>query len=536
MTRRGWILALGAGLCGGLPACQTPLGKSALERDEIVAAPADPQPKAATAEPSSPYAEIPHQEKRDYSAKGMAQAEDSGPVSPYSSLSHPTTSGTATKAAAISAEAKLDSLLAVVKKPAPTVPVDPPPPDPPTWNVDMPSPTPYVASRNQPPLPTPQFNLVSTVKKNSVSPYAAPANQYLVAALNQIPTSDSGLTSPYPTISSQVGRNPVGRTPVRNSESLSPYAEVPNALPAPLMDISARASHATSERATSQAPAIKNDNDTPASRVDSPPKIQQTNFPREDLNFHNIDETPAASGPEADLGLPNDSSASSADLPISRKEDEPPIGKALYAFLCKRPEEAVKWIKRYDEPNQELILRILPLIARIPDRDLTRADAEKGIAILEEFGNVIGLPTTGELAIGKLCLCKRIKTFGDYEPFSEDHQFQPRDLVWIYAEVRNFTTKHLDLGNGEMVYETRLMTTARITNAAGTREWPLPFDRPFGPDRSRSLRRDYWDNLSFNVPDLPPGSYTLWLKVVDEPTGRFKDRPVDFQVVPARGS
>src|SRR5207244_6574248 len=129
------------------------------------------------------------------------------------------------------------------------------------------------------------------------------------------------------------------------------------------------------------------------------------------------------------------------------------------------------------------IIRFLAHIVRIPERELTRADADKATAILEDLYNLFNLPAEGDLAISKLCLCKHIKTFGDYEPFPEDHQFQPRDLVWIYAEVRNFSSARRDLGNGEIVYETRLKTTARITNDAGMREWPLQFDRRCETDR-----------------------------------------------------
>ena len=54
---------------------------------------------------------------------------------------------------------------------------------------------------------------------------------------------------------------------------------------------------------------------------------------------------------------------------------------------------------------------------------------------------------------------------------------------------------------------------------------------------ARGIQRTVKTNSSglFNVPALPPGVYTLWLKVVDEPTGRFKERAVDFQVVPLKG-
>jgi hypothetical protein len=272
----------------------------------------------------------------------------------------------------------------------------------------------------------------------------------------------------------------------------------------------------------------------PSERNESKAPLLQTKLP-EQPEMHLIHEEPTPPPPQVDVDLASDSSSNS-DVSITRKTGEPPWLTALRCFASKRPTEALAWLKRYDEPNQELLLRISPLMVRMAAAELTRNDAEKGAELIDSLSNLLAIPVEGDLVIGKLCLCKHIKTFGDYEPFPEDHAFQHHDLVWIYVEVRNFSSSRRDDGNGETVYETRLKTTARITNDSATREWPLQFDRRCEPDRSRSLRRDYWDNLSFNVPEqLPPGGYTLWLKVVDEPTGRFKERTVDFQVVPPKG-
>ncbi len=578
MTKRAWILALGAGLCGSLPACQT-VGSGVSKSDSIVAAPADPQSKLTVVETSSPYAVIPRLEPKagvgSQESGVRSQGDDSRVLSPYAGIPQASSPSTSAKTATVTPESKLASILPASMKPGARVPVEPPPPDPPTWDADLPAPTPYAASRNQAPLPPPRFNFGSSALAAPVSPYAAPANQNVqppnrnVAPANQnpaanpkqVPASDSARSSPYPMISSpRAGvrsqesgvRNqesgvrsqgsgvssPAWATSATNAESLSPYSEVPHRSPALLLTKSTPSYQPTTEPIGSDTPANPKtiDSPPPATKVESDPQIQQTNRAREP-NFHAIDEAPAASAPEVELELAADTSAGVSGDSIPRRNDEPPIVTALRCFLSKRPAEAINWLKRYDEPNQELLMRFLPLISPLTIRDLTRADAEKGTEIIEDFQNLLDIRADSDLVIGKLCLCKHIKTFGDYEPFPLDHQFQPRDLVWIYAEVRNFTCERRDMGNGEMVYETRLRSTARITNYGGTREWPLPFDRRCGPDQSRSLRRDYWDNLSFNVPDyLPPGGYTLWLKVVDEPTGRFKERSVDFQVVPTRGS
>jgi hypothetical protein len=556
MTYRAWILALGAGLCASLPACQT-VGSGAPKGDSIVAAPADPQPKPTVVEAGSPYAVIPLKEKKDDPARAATLQDDSIAYSPYGAVPQQSPPSIPSKAAPVTPESKLASILPASMQQTAKVAVaaPPPPPDPPTWDEDLPAPTPYAASRNQAPIPAPHFNLGSATTAEPVSPYAAPANQNPTANPIKAPASGSTQSSPYPMILNQGagvsnqgsgvrsqetgvrGQESGVRSQPRDAESLSPYAEVPNTSPTLALTKSGPATQPILESATSKTPASlkTNDSSSPAAKADSDPQIQQTNRVQE-MTFRATSEAPTVSTPEVGLDLLNEVSAGVSGDSNTRRNDEPPIVTALRCFLNKRPAEAINWLKRYDEANQELLMRFLPLISPLTVRDLTRADADKGTEILEDLQNLLCIHTDRDLVIGKLCLCKHIKTFGDYEPFPLDHQFQPRDLVWIYAEVRNFTSERRDLGNGDLVYETRLRTTARITNYGGTREWPLPFDRRCGPDQSRSLRRDYWDNLSFNVPELPPGGYTLWLKVVDEPTGRFKERSVDFQVVPTRGS
>jgi hypothetical protein len=459
--------------------------------------------------------------------------------SPYSPVTSPTTPELM-KTTDASLEAKRAQVLAAVMNPTEAPLPAAPPPDPPTWDIDSPVPTPYAASHNQPPLPPPQFALGAVNNPNVSTPYAAPPDQqHTVAALKQSPVPMSGSVSPYAGNRIQQAMRPAAKPSGTTVDALSPYAEVPTQSVTTHLVQSPAAP--ASEKVSTQPSETKKETETSspkteATKTETDSHIQQTSSSRE-LNFREIHEVPATSGPDVDLDWTNDSSGGALNSSMKGKPDDPPLVTAMRCFMSKRPVEAITWLKRYDEPNQELLMRFLPLLVRMPERDLTRADVDKATAILEDLNNLFGFPAEGDLAISKLCLCKHIKTFGDYEPFPEDHQFQPKDLVWIYAEVRNFTCRRRDMGNGELFYETQLSTSARITNYDGTREWPLQFDRRYALDQSRSLRRDYWDNLSFNVPDLPPGGYTLWLKVEDEPTHRFKERAVDFQVVPSnRGS
>jgi len=539
MTKRAWILVLEAGLCGSLSACATPARTGG---EELAAHSAKTDVTTDVFEEPSPYAVLPHQEKSVKSSKSVVSPEALVSRSPYAPLPQPIEPTTTNEA-----------------PPPEPPPPEPPPPEPPTPMVEPPSASVNVTNSKQVPPLAPESRSSSAagasesahlersaiannpnysspyaeVKRQAprtippiwpglgsmsepTSPYAATLHSSSISLPAKTPMVNwnNSQLSPYTTISSQPISTSAGKVP--KPESLSAYgptrADVPPA----------------KQEAKLDSPDISG-----LAKPEPEEQVQPAKFP-EQPEMHVMQEGSAPSPPQADL-LDVVTDSSTPDRPIVRKGDEPPLLKAMDCFLNKRPAEALTWLKRYDERNQELLMRFLPLMNQFAVRDLTRADAEKVIEIVGELNNVVGIPVDGDLVIGKLSLCKRIKAFGDYEPFPEDHPFQPRDLVWIYAEVRNFTSERRDAGNGEIVFETRLKTTARITNTAGNHEWSLDFDRRYGPDRSRTLRHDYWNNLSFNVPELPPGVYTLWLKVVDEPTGRFKERAVDFQVVPLKG-
>ena len=573
MTRRAWILALEVGLCGSLPACTTPLGNIGAASRETVAYSAEPPETIETGEHPSPYAMIPRQENREKPSKpvisreelasrtpyaGLAQHPEVPPPEPLAAIVDPSRESTAGFSKPVISSHELASRtpyagldphaeppppeppvataaslpestkVADMKQIATAAPEPPPPASPPASEVSQGEATgaghegkpfsPYAEIPGQSPKPISTAFSGPALFSQPTSPYA----QSLHQPSSQSPATAQKLAggipspSPYAAVSGQPIMISATRTSAEKVEPVSPYAVT-----------------STESAEPKSAPHGDPTSATPLGKQESIGQLQPAKFP-EQPELHAIQESPVPLSPQVELELASDS-VSGCDRPIIRKGDESPLLGALRNFLDKRPTEALNSLKRYDEPNQELLLRLFPLIVRLAVRDLTRADAEKAIEIMEDLNNLTGVPVDGDLAIGKLCLCKHIKTFGDYEPFPEDHPFQPRDLVWIYAEVRNFTSDRRDIGNGEIVYETRLKTTARITNNAGTHEWPLCFDRRYGPDRSRTLRHDYWDNLSFTVPDLPPGIYTLWLKVVDEPTSRVKERSVDFQVVPPKG-
>jgi hypothetical protein len=206
---------------------------------------------------------------------------------------------------------------------------------------------------------------------------------------------------------------------------------------------------------------------------------------------------------------------------------EAPVVAALRCCLAKQPAEAVAFVEGFDKPNQELLLALLPLAARLSEGNLARAKPEEISAILGQLNSVMApLRPLAALAITKMCFCRWIEKFGSFELFPPQHSFRPTTLVQVYVELQNFTIE----GNGP-IYRTRLASSVRIRDIHNQVVWRQDF--PEGqPDLSHTPRHDYFLNCSFRVPDLPPGPYTLSIQVIDVPTRRTAERVLDFCVAP----
>jgi len=224
---------------------------------------------------------------------------------------------------------------------------------------------------------------------------------------------------------------------------------------------------------------------------------------------------------------PAESATATADKPV----DEPPVVGALRCCLDKRPADAVSRLGGYDKTNQELLLCVFSLAARLTEGRLQPQDIA---VVLEELNSVMGpLRCQAALTIDKLCFCQHIFTFGIYQPWPPDKHWRPGDYVSIYAEVRNFSSRKIERSPGETVHVVELRSTAQIEDYAGNRVWPeeIIFQRK-KPDESRTPRQDYFDNYHFFVPNLPPGAYKLWIQIEDVGTrpSRKARRSLDFYV------
>jgi hypothetical protein len=274
--------------------------------------------------------------------------------------------------------------------------------------------------------------------------------------------------------------------------------------------------------------------------------VERANYPSPTADREELSppRPPAiALGPPADLE--NEMSQAGGSTPSTLAKppaEEPALVTALRCFLDKRPSDALTSLKSYDRANQEILLCLLPLAALLTEESLQQANAQKVGAVVEQLDNMgTQLRSWAALTIDQMCFCRRIETFGIFEPYPEDHQFRPGDYVQVYAELRNLASEKRERASGEGTFVIRLASSGEIRDYAGNKVFPrdssrMIFRRKRPVEESQTLRHDYFDNYNFCVPDLPPGAYTLCIQVEDQGTNppRTAQRSVDFRVTNLR--
>jgi hypothetical protein len=203
--------------------------------------------------------------------------------------------------------------------------------------------------------------------------------------------------------------------------------------------------------------------------------------------------------------------------------------------MNRQPDEAVALLERHNIPNQELLLMLLPMTMRLSEVSMTKMSPAEASTIAGQVQMLQGrVRAFAELSIEKMCFCSKIHSFGVYESFPDNHGFRPGEIVHLYVEIQNFTSQQ----DGKS-YIARLASTLEIVDYSGKVRWNKDFLDSSYFDVSKSPRHDYFSNYRLWIPDdLPPGSYTLRVRVKDLPTGRADERTLDFRVttVPARSS
>jgi hypothetical protein len=212
--------------------------------------------------------------------------------------------------------------------------------------------------------------------------------------------------------------------------------------------------------------------------------------------------------------------------PAPKAADDPALITAVRLLMENRPGEAVTVLMNYDKPTQQLLLCLLPAIVRLSEGKFDQADPKEIALIMMQMDSALSeLRRKAPLVIERMCYCRRIDGFGQFDPLPDDRAFRQGELVQIYAELQNyFWEKH-----GQF-YEMRLSSTVEIRDQAGAVVFRQDFRELL--ERSQSPRHDYYfPRCRFCVPEnLPPGDYRLVLKVTEAPSKRTAQQDLPLRV------
>src|SRR5262249_22769152 len=151
----------------------------------------------------------------------------------------------------------------------------------------------------------------------------------------------------------------------------------------------------------------------------------------------------------------------------------------------------------------ERLLALLRLAAALDAGQLDRLSPAETSALLRQLEELAAaLRPRAELTLGRVSFCRRIESFGLYDPWPPGRECQggtagrPGERVQVYAEVRNLASQPRN-GLYETVLSSRLEIHAEVRNPDGQARWQRVVDMNLGPciDRSRTPRHDYFLNF-----------------------------------------
>lgn len=218
--------------------------------------------------------------------------------------------------------------------------------------------------------------------------------------------------------------------------------------------------------------------------------------------------------------------------PASGQMQTRPLALALEAFLANRPDDAIRHLQTYTARDQELVMRLLPLLSAVDQEGLFTAhpkpdQVQRSVEALRQIES--DLRPLAPLLLERLTFCHEVKRYGRFTPV-EAARFQPGDSRYLYAELRNLVDRRAPDG----AYAVRLKGMVEFFGADGKPVGPMG-PMPAGAYPSASQRQDFFVSITFRVPlNLAPGQYTVRVRVDDLDTGRVAEASLPFQVVSKR--
>ena len=170
------------------------------------------------------------------------------------------------------------------------------------------------------------------------------------------------------------------------------------------------------------------------------------------------------------------------------------------------------------------------------------------LAVRQLEDALAGLAAQANLEVCNLAFCRRVTSFGVYETFAATpastgapvgikttksastsspsrYVFQPNQEVLLYAEVRNFTSRHTDRG-----YHTALRPSYQIFDSAGRRLGSVT-ELGESQDHCQHRRRDFFVRYHLYLPSrIDPGDYKLKLTIEDVHSTKVAESTVEFSI------
>lgn len=217
---------------------------------------------------------------------------------------------------------------------------------------------------------------------------------------------------------------------------------------------------------------------------------------------------------------------------------ESPLLAAVRAYAEGRPEKAIDLLQGLEKPNQELVLALLPILARGATGDLV-GDPVTIAALVEQLQGVAAqLEPRAALKLENVGFCRKVDGFGRYDPWPQGQPYRPYDRAQLYLEVRNLTSQpapgphgetHLTYGVARVEIRDAREVLVRQPDRQDGRRWVETVQYETRR-HTRGPLHDFHMLYPFEVPKAP-GVYTITLELHDPVSRRtVKTAPIRFDV------
>jgi hypothetical protein len=181
-------------------------------------------------------------------------------------------------------------------------------------------------------------------------------------------------------------------------------------------------------------------------------------------------------------------------------------------------------------------MSLMPLMVRLCEGSGGTLPPDEVALVVDRLQSASGaLKSKAALRLDRLCFCQGVRKFADIDPYADKHEFHSGDMVFLYAELKNFTCEPAAAQGQQPGYNAptrgcniRLASTLELRDSRQNLIWRTDLTKN---DTSLTPPQDYYHTYRFCIPEkLPGGAYTLWLNVTDKPTGKSVRKSVEMRV------